>query len=117
MAFIDFNTRKKIQIWEGISGPVFHSDQATFGHFTLEVGSDLPGHSHPNEQWTNLLEGELEFEIDGEKSVMTAGMTAYIPANVVHSAKVIKRSKVIDCFIPPREDFKELESKDLEISN
>ncbi len=110
MTFIDYNTRKRIQIWEGISGPVFHSEQATFGHFTLEKGSDLPAHSHPHEQWTNLIEGELEFNIDGESKVMTAGMTAYIPSDVVHSAKVITRSKVIDCFIPPREDFMELES-------
>ena len=111
MTFIDFNTKKRIQIWEGISGPVFHSGQATFGHFTLEAGCDLPAHSHPHEQWTNLIEGELEFNIDGESKVMRAGMTAFIPANVVHSAKVITKCKVIDCFMPVREDFIELENE------
>ena len=111
MTFIDFNTRKRIQIWEGISGPVFHSDQATFGHFILEAGSVLPAHSHPHEQWTHLIEGELEFNIDGESKMMRAGMTAYIPSNVVHSAKVITKCKAIDCFIPVREDFKELENR------
>ncbi|MFC2111004.1 cupin domain-containing protein [Bacteroidota bacterium] len=111
MAFIDFNTRKRIQIWDGISGPVFHSDQATFGHFTLEAGSNLPSHTHPNEQWTNVIEGELEFNIEGEFKLMKAGMTAYIPSNVAHSAKAITKCKVIDCFMPTREDFMELEKE------
>lgn len=111
MTFIDFNTRKRIQIWEGISGPVFHSGQATFGHFILEAGCVLPAHRHPHEQWTNLIEGELEFDIDGESKLMSTGMTAYIPSNVVHSAKVITKCKVIDCFMPVREDFMELENK------
>ena len=111
MPFINFNTRKRLQIWEGITGPVFHSDQATFGHFTLEAGCELPAHSHPHEQWTHLIEGELEFTIGGESKVMRAGMTAYIPGDVVHSAKVITPCRVIDCFIPVREDFVELEKK------
>ncbi|MFC1730075.1 cupin domain-containing protein [candidate division KSB1 bacterium] len=111
MTYIDFNTRKRIQIWEGISGPVFHSDQATFGHFTLEAGCILPVHRHPHEQWTNLIEGELEFNIDGEIKLMRAGMTAFIPSDIIHSAKVITECKVIDCFMPVREDFRELENK------
>lgn len=78
---------KRLQIWEGISGPVYHSDQATFGHFTIEAGIELPAHSHPHEQWTNLIEGELEFTVGNETTVMKAGMIAYIPFNVEHSAK------------------------------
>jgi len=38
-------------------------------------------------------------------------MTAYIPSNVVHSANVITKCKAIDCFIPVREDFIELENR------
>ena len=110
MAFIDFNTKKKIKVWEGITGPVFHSNQATLGHFTLEEGCELPAHSHPHEQWTNVIEGELEFNINGETKIMKAGMTAFIPSNVVHSAKVVTKCKVIDCFMPVREDFVALEN-------
>jgi len=113
MPFIDFNTKRKIQIGEGISGAVFHSEQATCGHFTIEAGIDLPEHSHPHEQWSHLIEGQLEFNIDGEKKVMSPGMTAFIPSHVPHSAKAITKCKVIDCFLPVREDFvkKEYEQK------
>lgn len=113
MPYFDFNTQPELQIWDGIKGPVFHSEKATFGHFTLAVGSVLPAHSHSNEQWTHVIEGELEFNIGGEIQRLTSGMTAYIPSGAEHSAKVITPCKVIDCFIPPREDFKELEREQL----
>ena len=109
MPFIDFNTRNKIEVWDGIGGPVYHSEQATFGHFTLEEGAFLPEHSHPQEQWTNLIEGELEFVIDGEKQIMKPGITAFIPSNIPHSAKALTKCKLIDCFLPVREDFRAME--------
>ena len=109
MSYIDFNSRKPIQIWDGISGPVYDSEKPTFGHFTIKEVADLPEHEHPHEQWTNLISGELEFDIAGGKTVMTAGMTAYIPSNTPHSAKAITECKVIDCFMPVREDFVEKE--------
>ena len=108
MAFIDFNNSPILKIWDGIEGPVYHSEKATFGHFTLKVGALLPEHSHPHEQWTHIIEGELEFNVDGEIKRLTPGMSVYIPSNAPHSAKVITPCKVIDCFVPPREDFKDL---------
>jgi quercetin dioxygenase-like cupin family protein len=69
----------------------------------------MPVHSHPHEQWSHVLEGELEFDIDGEKMLLTPGMTAYIPSNAPHSAVAHTQCKVIDCFTPPRQDFIELE--------
>lgn len=111
MPFINFNTRKKVNIWPGISGSMFHSEQLTFGHFTIEKGAKLPEHSHIHEQWTHLIEGELEFDINGKKEVLTPGMTAYIPTGYPHSAKAITNCKVIDCFLPVRMDFVELEKK------
>ena len=111
MPYIDFNTKKKVNIWQGISGTLFHSDQLTFGHFTIEKGAILPEHNHPHEQWTHLIQGQLEFDIDGEKKVLNAGMTAFVPSELPHSARAITMCKVIDCFFPVREDFVELEKK------
>jgi len=109
MPYINFNERPKVKIWEGIEGAIFHSGQATFGHITLQKGIVLPEHHHPHEQWTHVIEGELLFELDGEQKLLTAGMTAYIPSNSPHSAKAVTLVKVIDCFMPARDDWKELE--------
>ena len=73
----------------------------------------MPEHSHPHEQWSHLIEGQLEFNIGGEKKVISPGMAAFIPSHVPHSAKAMTKCKVIDCFLPAREDFvkKEYEQK------
>lgn len=109
MPFINYNTRKKILVWDGITGPVYHSDQATCGHFTIEAGTTLPAHSHPHEQWSHVIEGELEFTVGEETMVLTKGMTAFIPSGVVHSGKAYTGCYVIDCFTPAREDFRQKE--------
>jgi quercetin dioxygenase-like cupin family protein len=111
MPFIDFNTGKTIQVWEGISGKISHSDVSTFCHFTIENGTNLPEHSHMHEQWCHVIEGRLEFNIQGEKQILTSGMSAFIPSNLPHSAKALTECKVIDCFTPVREDFRALGEK------
>lgn len=109
MPFVDFNSKKKVKVWEGITGPLHHSEKLTFAYFTLEKGAMAAEHQHPHEQWTHVLSGELEFTLGGEKKRLTPGMAAHIPSNTLHSALAITECKVIDCFLPVREDFVELE--------
>lgn len=114
MPFINFSERKKVKIWEGITARLFHSEQITFAHVTLEEGADVLEHSHVHEQWTHVIEGEMMFDVDGEKKLLKPGMAAFIPSNVKHSVKAITLCKVIDCFLPVRVDFIELEMKQSE---
>ena len=109
MPFVDFNAKKKVKVWDGITGPLAHSEKLTFGYFTLEKGAVAKEHQHPHEQWTHVLSGDLEFTLGGEKKILKSGMAAYIPSNTPHSAFAITECKVIDCFLPVREDFVELE--------
>ena len=109
MPFINFNEIKKIKIWEGVLGSMFHSAQATFAHITLQKGPEVGLHHHIHEQWTHVIEGEMLFNINGEEKLLTSGMAAFMPSNIPHSAKAVTQCKVIDCFLPVREDFVELE--------
>jgi quercetin dioxygenase-like cupin family protein len=109
MAFIDFSTKKRLKIFEGITGTFAHSQHATFGYVTLEKGVRAPEHNHIHEQWTHVISGELEFTLGGKTMLLTPGMSAHIPSNVLHSAYAITECKVMDCFSPMREDFVELE--------
>ncbi len=90
---------------------MFHSDKLTFAHIIIDEGAVLPEHHHPHEQWMHLLEGEIEFSLNGETQILILGMCAYIPSNFPHSARAIKECKVIDCFYPVREDFVALEKQ------
>jgi quercetin dioxygenase-like cupin family protein len=111
MPFIDFHTRKKVKLFDGITATMFHSDTTTFAHVVLDEGAVVPEHSHVHEQWTHVVKGQMEFNINGEVERLTPGMTAYIPSNMPHSAKAVTMCKVIDSFTPVREDFVALEKK------
>jgi len=44
-------------------------------------------HTHPGEEAGYLLEGQLEFQIDGKPTAMlTAGQTFFVPPNTPHNA-------------------------------
>lgn len=109
MPFLNFNAKKTIQIWDGVNGAFFHSEQLMFGYITVDKDIIVPEHKHPHEQWTHLLEGEFEFTINGETQILLPGMAAQIPSNTLHSARAITECKIIDCFMPVREDFVALE--------
>ena len=108
MSFINFNEVKEVMIWEGMKARFFHSDNLSFGKVKIENGAILPEHSHPQEQFTKILEGRLEFKIGDEVKVMEPGMVAHIPPGVPHSGKALTECYVFDCFHPVREDFKKL---------
>ena len=109
MPFINFNETPHQRIMDGIHGALHHSEQLTFGHIVLEQGAILPQHHHMQEQWTHVLDGQLQFTLDGETQMMTQGMSVHIPSNVPHSAVALTKCKVIDGFMPVREDFKTLD--------
>ena len=50
------------------------------------AGKPSDAHTHPNEQWIFILEGELEMEFDGKWLRGKPGDCFYIPANKVHKA-------------------------------
>lgn len=110
MPYIDFNVKPKVKIWEGINAALHHSNQATFAHVVLDANIQVPEHSHVHEQWTHVIEGSLEFNLAGEIKILTSGMAAFMPSNILHSAMALTSCKVIDCFLPVREDFVALEN-------
>lgn len=76
--------------------------------------TEAPMHSHDEEQLTLVVEGELEFEIDGEVRLMSPGMVAVVPANVPHGARTGDRPcHEYDVFNPPRQALLALRGQSL----
>ena len=51
-------------------------------------GAVAPKHSHPGEEIVYVLEGSLEYEVEGKPPVtLQAGDVLFIPAGTIHSAK------------------------------
>jgi quercetin dioxygenase-like cupin family protein len=54
----------------------------------IAPGATAPRHSHPGEEIIYVLEGLLQYQLDGQPPVtLKAGDVLFIPAGVVHSAK------------------------------
>lgn len=54
----------------------------------FEQGAAFGMHSHPGEEIINVLEGSLEYVIEGEKPVtLKAGDVLFVPAGKNHSAR------------------------------
>jgi quercetin dioxygenase-like cupin family protein len=65
--------------------------------------TEAPVHVHEEEQIVIVLDGEFEFEIDGEVRTMRPGEVAVIPSWVPHGARTRdNRCLEVDVFHPPR---------------
>ncbi|ANM11171.1 MULTISPECIES: cupin domain-containing protein [unclassified Rhizobium] len=76
------------------------SDIDVPGHEAVQVRVDFapgvlaPKHSHPGEEIAFVLEGTLEYRLEGREPVtLTAGQSLFIPSGVVHSAKNVGNGK------------------------
>jgi quercetin dioxygenase-like cupin family protein len=69
-------------------------DLSTPGREAVQVRVDFdpgyvsPQHTHPGEEIIYVLEGSLEYQVDGQPPVtLKAGDVLFIPAGTIHAAK------------------------------
>jgi quercetin dioxygenase-like cupin family protein len=54
----------------------------------LDPGVAFPRHKHPGEEIIYVLEGSLEYEVEGKAPItLKAGDVLFIPAGTIHAAK------------------------------
>lgn len=104
-SFFSFSDLPEKELFPGIRARITHSENLTLSRVTLDAGVELPEHHHHNEQWTTILEGELEMEVNGENRIMTPGMSVHIASDVPHRAIARKTCVVLDVFVPKRDDL------------
>ncbi|MBY3274651.1 cupin domain-containing protein [Rhizobium laguerreae] len=76
------------------------SDIDAPGHEVVQVRVDFapgvlaPSHSHPGEEIAFVIEGTLEYQLEGRQPVtLKAGQSLFIPTGVAHSAKNVGSGK------------------------
>ncbi len=95
------------KLGEGISTRVFPGDQAMLSVVRIAPHSKGTPHSHPQEQWGVLLEGELVRIQGGEEVAMKAGDFWRTPGGVEHSVRTGEVGAVVlDVFAPPRDEYR-----------
>lgn len=88
---------------KGCHGRFVHSETMTHAYWRIEAGAVVPEHHHAQEQVVNVLEGELEFVLDGAPHRLGPGDILVVPSEVPHSARAITKCRVLDVFSPPRD--------------
>jgi quercetin dioxygenase-like cupin family protein len=71
----------------------------------LKKGAQVPMHNHFHEQISHVVEGALNFTIDGKEVVVRAGEILTIPPDVPHQVIALEDSVALDIFNPPRQDW------------
>ncbi|HWI71018.1 MAG TPA: cupin domain-containing protein [Baekduia sp.] len=85
---IDWDREKFVEARPGIFGATVHTPQLTTILYRYAPGSSWEEHQHPQDQVTSVLEGAVDFVVNGNPVHLTAGQVATIPGGVPHSATV-----------------------------
>ena len=92
---------------EGITARIFPGDRAMISVVRIAPRSQGTPHSHPEEQWGVLLEGECVRIQGGEEVAVKAGDFWRTPGGVEHGVRTGDVGAVVlDVFAPPREEYK-----------
>jgi len=103
--FVDISKLNVIERLPGWHGRYFHSPSMTFAHYDFVRGSSIHEHSHPQEEVYEVIEGELEMIVDGEKQIVRPGLVAIVSGNARHSVKALTDGRAIIVDYPLRSGF------------
>ncbi|MBC8103063.1 MAG: cupin domain-containing protein [Cytophagales bacterium] len=93
---------------EGVGVRRFLSGETmTVARFEFTRGTVLASHRHENEQFSLVLEGTMEFQIEGRDAplIAQAGEIVCLRPQVLHGARAVTNAVVLDVFSPPRADW------------
>ena len=91
----------------GLTTRIFAGEQAMLSVVSFAPHAEGTLHSHPEEQWGVMLEGDGLRTQGGEEIPVKAGDFWRTPGNVEHTLKAGPNgAKVLDVFSPPREEYR-----------
>ena len=84
----------------------FSGEHCMLVYVEARAGTELPAHSHRQEQLTFVESGRIWVEIEGQEPFeIGPHELAYFPANVLHQTRVLEDTISYDVFSPPNDDL------------
>ena len=71
----------------------------------LKKGAHVPLHQHMHEQISHVVEGSLNFMLEGKVVTVRTGEVLCIPPHIPHEVIALEDSVALDIFNPPRQDW------------
>jgi quercetin dioxygenase-like cupin family protein len=101
--FVTVNDIEAVEFVPGLEFRPVVGDDVMTNFVTFAPHTVAPTHVHEEEQVVIVLDGELEFDIDGETRLLRPGDVAVIPSWVPHGARTLEVGCTeVDVFTPPR---------------
>ena len=94
MTVVTWSALPAVEVFPGITRQVLDGELQTMVRYLYQPGATFPEHSHPEEQITVVVSGQIEFLVDGKVIMLGAGQAATIPPGVLHGARVIGNQPV-----------------------
>jgi quercetin dioxygenase-like cupin family protein len=83
---VNWNEQEFTEPRPGIFGATVHTPQLTATLYRYGAGSSWEEHQHPQDQITYVLEGVIDFVVNGQPVHLEAGQMATLPGGTPHSA-------------------------------
>jgi quercetin dioxygenase-like cupin family protein len=101
--FVDVSAVPDVEFVPGLHFQPVLGENALVNFVRFEEHTEAPVHVHEEEQIVIVLDGEFDFEIDGEVRRLTKGDVAVVPPWVPHGARTEDTTCLeVDVFTPPR---------------
>ncbi|WP_051689934.1 cupin domain-containing protein [Pelobacter seleniigenes] len=90
---------------------IVHTDNLMMAIWDFSDGpweTPEPYHSHPQDQIVYLADGEVEFFIEEESCLLSAGDTVAVPGGLPHTVRLLtEKVRLVDTWTPLRQEFLE----------
>jgi len=94
------------EIFPGIKvKTLVYGDKTLLSEFVMAKGSQLPLHSHPEEQIGYLVSGCIRLHSNGEAQEMHPGDSWSFAGDLQHSADILEDSVAVEVFAPVRQSY------------
>lgn len=105
--FFQYADATAVQMAPGlIRKTLVSSNKLMICRFDLEVGVEIPSHSHPHDQAGYVVLGKIRITVDDKSCDLGPGDSYSAPSGILHSAIALEASVVVDTFSPPRDDYR-----------
>ena len=103
--FYELKDLQNLPLINGITMKAVYGEKSSIAFVDLPPMSHVDMHHHKREQIGVVLEGEIQYTIEGETKLCRKGTTFVVPPNAHHSLVVVskKGAKMLDIFTPKRD--------------
>jgi quercetin dioxygenase-like cupin family protein len=86
----------------GVERRVVEADGATVSRYVFAPGGVFPRHVHSQEQITIVETGEVELDVEGERTTLRAGDWSVVPGGIAHGISAGASGAAILAIVVPR---------------